>query len=377
MLLHTCTPACPAGCAHATPRPLGQAGHRFTVDLHAHALTPAVEALVAGCPQKQAEPALMRATQGEASVAHNLAHMLPPALRRMTGLSERLADMDAMGVDVQVLSPSPTQYYYWADPDLAQDVVRLQNEHIAAECARHPDRLAGLGTVALQHPRLAAEQLAHAVRELGLKGVEISASVNGRELADASHEPFWARASELGALVFIHPLGTSLGERVNRHYLANTIGQPLETTIALSELIFGGVLDRHTGVKLVAAHGGGYLPAYFGRSQHAHRVRPEAQGMQHAPRDYLRRIWFDTLVHEPEILRHLIDVVGASQLVVGTDYPFDMGHYDPQSLVDAVPGLPRAEADAILGLNAAALLGLSAPPLPTPSSSSNASETHA
>ncbi|MCJ0765556.1 amidohydrolase family protein [Variovorax terrae] len=372
MLLHTCTLACPAGCAHASPGPVGPAGHRFTVDLHAHALTLAVEPLVAGRPEKQAEPALMRATQGEASVAHNLAHMLPPALRRMTNLAERLADMDAMGVDVQVLSPSPTQYYYWADPDLAQDVVRLQNEHIAAECARHPERLAGLGTVALQHPRLAAEQLAHAMRELGLKGVEISASVNGRELADPSLEPFWARASELGALVFIHPLGTSLGERVNRHYLANTIGQPLETTIALSELIFGGVLDRHTGVKLVAAHGGGYLPAYFGRSQHAHQVRPEAQAMQHAPRDYLRRIWFDTLVYEPEVLRHLVEVVGAAQLVVGTDYPFDMGHYDPQGLVDAVPGLSRADADAILGLNAAALLGLC-----VPSPSSNTIQTHA
>lgn len=363
MLLHTCTPDCPAGCDATAParHAVGTPGHRFTVDLHAHVLTPAVEALVRDRPQKQAEPALMRQTQGEASVAHNLAHMLPPALRRMTTLAERLADMDAMGVDVQVLSPSPTQYYYWADEDLARPLVALQNEHIAAECARHPDRLAGLGTVALQHPALAAEQLTHAVQALGLKGVEISASVNGRELADAALEPFWARASDLGALVFIHPLGTSLGERVNRHYLANTIGQPLETTIALSELIFGGVLDRHAGIKLVAAHGGGYLPAYFGRSQHAHRVRPEAQQMQHAPRDYLRRIWFDTLVYEPDILRHLIDVVGASQLVVGTDYPFDMGHYDPQGLLDAVPGLSRADADAILGRNAAALLGLHIP----------------
>lgn len=372
MLLHTCTPDCPDGCPDA-PRTLAAAnGERpFTVDLHAHVLTPAVEALVAGRPEKRAEPELMRRTQGEASVAHNLAHMLPPALRRMTSLDERLADMDAMGVDVQVLSPSPTQYCYWADPDLAQDVVRLQNEHIAEACARHPCRLAGLGTVALQHPRLAAEQLAHAVLELGLKGVEISASVNGRELADPALEPFWARASELGALVFIHPLGTSLGERVNRHYLANTIGQPLETTVALSELIFGGVLDRHAGVKLVAAHGGGYLPAYFGRSQHAHRVRPEARGMRHAPREYLRRIWFDTLVYEPAILRHLVEVVGASQLVVGTDYPFDMGHYDPHGLLAAVPGLSRADAEAILGGNAAALLGLALPASP------NVSRTHA
>ncbi len=364
MLLHTCTPECAVGCTRAAVSPVGHKGHLFTVDLHAHVLTPAVEALVKDRPQKQAEPAMMLATQGEASVRHNLAHMLPPAMRRMTTLTERLADMDAMGVDVQVLSPSPTQYYYWADPDLAHEVARLQNEHIAGQCALHPDRLAGLGTVALQHPVQAAEQLTHAVRELGLRGVEISASVNGLELADPSLEPFWARASELGALVFIHPLGTSLGARVNRHYLANTIGQPLETTIALSELIFGGVLDRHSGVKIVAAHGGGYLPAYFGRSKHAYEVRPEAQGMKHPPRHYLERIWFDTLVHEPEVLRHLIDVVGASQLVVGTDYPFDMGSYDPRALLDAVPGLNAADRERILGLNAAELLGI---PVPTSS----------
>lgn len=304
MLLHTCTPDCLPGCPRAPRFVAGRLRSRsLAVDFHAHMFTPTVEALVADRPEKQAEPALLRRTLGEASVAHNLARMLPPALRRMTDLSERLADMDAMGVDVQVLSPSPTQYYYWADEDLAQTVVREQNENIAAACARHPDRLAGLGTVALQHPQLAAAQLEHAMRALGLKGVEISASVNGRGLADPALDPFWARASELGALVFIHPLGTSLGERVNRHYLANTIGQPLETTVALSELIFGGMLDHHAGVRLVAAHGGGYLPAYFGRSQHAYGVRPEARTMRDAPRDYLRRIWFDTLVYEPAILR--------------------------------------------------------------------------
>ncbi|MFT4267745.1 MAG: amidohydrolase family protein [Xenophilus sp.] len=364
MLLHRCIADCLPGCAEAAvPRTPGSPRGRrpFTVDLHAHAVTPAVEALVADQPQKQAEPGLMRRTQGEASFAHNLAHMLPPAMRRMTQLDERLADMDAMGVDVQVLSPSPAQYCYWAEPGLAEQVVRLQNEHIAEACARHPERLAGLGTVALQHPGLAARQLTHAVRTLGLKGVEISASVNGRELSHASLAPFWRCAAELGALVFIHPLGTSLGERVNRHYLANTIGQPLETTVALSELIFGGVLDRHPGLRIVAAHGGGYLPAYFGRSQHAHRVRPEARGMRAAPRDYLRRLWFDTLVYEPEVLRHLIEVVGASQLVIGTDYPFDMGHYDPHGLLAAVPGLSREDAERILGRNAAELLGLAAP----------------
>ncbi len=143
-------------------------------------------------------------------------------------------------------------------------------------------------------------------------------------------------------------------------YLSNIIGQPLETTIALSHLIFGGVLDRHPGLKIVAAHGGGYLPSYCGRSNHGHEVRPEARAAQaQRPVEYLRRIWFDTLVYEPQALRHLIDVVGVSQLVVGTDYPFDMGHEDPRGLVNATAGLNDTERAAILGGNALSLLGMS------------------
>jgi len=285
--------------------------------------------------------------------------MLPHAFPRLTRVEQRLADMDSMGVDIQVLSPSPTQYYYWADRDRAQQIVRVQNEHVAEVCAQHPDRLIGLGTLALQHAELAAEQLEYGMKRLGLKGVEISTSVNGEELDVARLTPFWRRAEELGALVFIHPFGTTLGERVNTHYLSNIIGQPLETTIALSHLIFGGVLDRHPGLRIVAAHGGGYLPSYCGRSNHGYAVRPEAKaGAQLPPVEYLRKIWFDTLVYEPEALRHLINVVGVSQVVVGSDYPFDMGHYDPHGLLAATNGLSEAERSAILGGNAATLLGL-------------------
>jgi aminocarboxymuconate-semialdehyde decarboxylase len=330
----------------------------LTIDLHCHALIPAVEALVAGLPQKAAEPDLMLKSMGGASVAHNNAKMLPTAGPRMTRIEQRLADMDTMGVDVQVISPSPTQYYYWAEQDLSQQIVRLQNEAIAEMCARHPRRLAGLGTLALQHPALAAEQLEHAVKTLGLKGVEISTSVSGKELDDPSMREFWARAESLGALVFIHPFGTTLGPRTATHYLVNTIGQPLETTIALSRLIFGGVLDAHPGLKILAAHGGGYLPTYIGRSDHAHAVRPEAAAdARRKPSDHLKRIWFDSLVYDPTALRHLIDRVGVSQVVIGTDYPFDMGHYDMHALVDATPGLTEEERAAILGGNAARLVG--------------------
>ena len=329
------------------------------IDFHCHVLTLAAEPLVADCPQKKKEPALMLQAMGEASVAHNNSVMLPQAFPKLTRIEARLADMDAQGVDVQVLSPSPTQYYYWAEPDRARELVRVQNEHIAELCGQHPRRFVGLGTVALQQPELAAEQLEHAMRQLGLKGVEISSSVNGAELDAAGLLPFWKKAEALGAIVFIHPFGTTLGERVTTHYLSNIIGQPLETTIALSHLIFGGVLDRHPALKIVAAHGGGYLPSYCGRSNHGHTVRPEAQaGARRPPIEYLRKMWFDTLVYEPQALAHLVNVVGASQLVVGSDYPFDMGQYDPHGLLAATPGLTETQIAAILGGNAAALLGL-------------------
>ena len=354
MPLHTCNNECHADNHLQTVR----AHKHFTIDLHAHLLTPAVEPLVADCPQKKGEPEFMLRTMGAASAAHNARVMLPAAFRKMTSLDERLRDMDAMGVDVQVLSPSPNQYYYWAEPDLAKEIARTQNEYVAATCATHPERFAGLGTIALQHAELSVEQLTHAVKTLGLKGVEISTAVNGLDLADAKFEKFWAKADELGCVVFIHPLGTSLGERVNQFYLTNTIGQPLETTIALSNLIFGGVLDRNPGVKIIAAHGGGYLPAYIGRSDHAFKVRPEAANIQKKPSEYLKQIYFDSLVYAPEQLRTLIAQVGASQIVVGTDYAFDMGDYDVHTLIEAVQGLSEDERAKILGGNAVKLLGL-------------------
>lgn len=360
MQLHTCGPSCPPNCPSQPRVDLERAAGKrpLTIDMHCHVVVPQIEVLIGARQEKAAEMAQLAAGMGAASVEHNNKVMLPSAGPRLVNLDMRLADMDSMGVDVQVISPSPTQYYYWADVDLATDFVRTQNEGIASLCEQHPARLAGLGNVALQHPQLAVRQLEYAVRELGLKGVELSTSVNGLELADPSFDIFWAKAEELGCVVFIHPFGTSLGERIDQFYLGNTIGQPLETTVALSSLIFSGTLDRYPGVKIVAAHGGGYLPTYIGRSNHAWRVRPEAHKPLRKPSDYLRQIWFDTVVYEPHALRYLIDQVGAGQVVVGTDYPFDMGDYQVHDLIASVVGLSDAEKEQILGGNASALLGL-------------------
>ena len=357
-MLHLCS----SSCRHDPAVVRSRQGNNdlLTVDFHCHILTPDVESIVAGTPQKKAEPGLQLRLQGEPSFVHNEVVVFPEANRRLSSVAERIADMDRMGVDIQVMSPSGVQYYYWADEDIARKIVRMQNENVAENCALYPDRLRGLGTVALQHPRLAVEQLRHCVRELGLQGIVVSSIVNGEDLSSPALEPLWREAYDLECVVFIHPLGSSLGERLNTHYLCNIIGQPIETTIALSKLILDGVLDRHPGFKIVAAHGGGYLPSYIGRSEHGYAVRPGAGGPKCAPREYLKKIWFDTVVFDPLVVRHLIETVGASQIVLGTDYPYDMGAYDVHEFINSVPGITLDERRQILGGNAAFLFGLDA-----------------
>src|SRR5690606_33703397 len=252
----------------------------------------------------------------------------------------------------------PTQYYPWAEPALAAEIAQAINAAILRAARDHPERFLGLGAVSLQHPELACEQLRALMQHPEFRGVEITSDPTGRGLDDPRLEPFWGTAASLGAVIFIHPLGTSLGERVNRYYLSNIVGQPLETTIALSELIFGGVLDRHPDLRICAAHGGGYLPLAAGRSNHGHGVRPEAGNCRRAPGEYLRDIWFDTVVFQPQALRQLADTVGVSRIVAGTDYPFDMGEYALHSLIRAVPGLGPSDHAAVLGQNALDLLGL-------------------
>ena len=348
-----CSPA-RAHAATVSGRTKRGASKHFTVDIHCHVETPEASALVEGVPHAP-EPGVKFANAATREVNRKQQETIRA---QITSVETRLKIMDRSGIDIQAISTSPMQYYYWAEPDLAQEIVRLQNEALAELCAQHPKRLAGLGTVSLQHPDLAAEQLRTAVTKLGLRGIQISTSINGRELSDPSLAPVWRVLEELQALCFIHPFGSSLGARANAYYLVNTIGQPLETTIALSHLIFSGVLDRHPGLKILAAHGGGYLPTYIGRSDRAYAVRPEAAvHTQCAPSAHLKRIWYDTVVYDPMSLRHLIDRVGMHQIVLGSDYPFDMGCYNVHELVAQTPGLTEEERAAVLGRNAAALIG--------------------
>ena len=304
-----------------------------TIDVHAHCVVPEAQTLM---KQK------------------------PPGDYAMTW-EERLQRMDAQGIDMEALSINPT--WYGLERDLAAKVIELQNEKLAELCAQHPDRLVAFASVALQYPDLAARQLEQAVKKLGLRGAAIGGSVEGSELSDPKFHPFWAKAEELGVLVFMHPQRTpDLQNRLRGNGgLDNTIGNPLETTLALSHLIYEGTLDRFPGLKLCAAHGGGYLASYADRSDHICITFPErcaAVKLKKKPTEYLRQLYYDTLVFTPEALRHLAAQVGPSQLMLGTDDPFGWTSTAVEHVFDT-PGFSDAERAAMLGETAAKLLRLS------------------
>ncbi len=326
-----------------------------TTDVHAHLLVPAAEALVADRPELGAARAAEGRAAGEASSRVNREQIaaLGPALTR---LDHRLAAMDAAGVERQLVSPMPI-HHPWADRDLALAYADAVNTGVLEHCAGAPDRLLGLGTAPLQHPDLAVDVLRRAVRD-GLRGVEVSTHVAGpdarrRELDDPDLAGFWAAAAELEAVVFVHPWGCTLGERLDVGYLSNSVGNPVETTVALSRLVAAGLPDD--GCRLLAAHGGGFFPYGTARQDHAWHARSGDRAAPEPPSTALRRMWFDALVYTPEALRHLVAVAGADRVLLGTDYPFDMAVTDPLDRL-AAAGLDPADADRIRGGNAADLL---------------------
>jgi aminocarboxymuconate-semialdehyde decarboxylase len=276
-------------------------------------------------------------------------------------MADRLAAMDAQGIDVEALSINP--YWYTADRDVAAKLIQLQNEKLAEICAAHPDRFVAFATVALQHPDLAVQQLEEGVKKYGLRGAGTGGSVDGLELSDPRFHPFWAKAEQLGVLIFIHPQGTAELEKTTRlggnGVLTNTIGNPLETTIALSHLIFEGTLDLFPGLKICAAHGGGYLPSYAARSDAVCTTFPHrlTKTIKKKPAEYLRQLYYDSIVFTPEALRHLAAETGTNQIVMGTDYPFPWTSTSVDHILNT-PGLSDADKIAMLGGTASKLLDI-------------------
>lgn len=340
-------------CGNARPRiSVARRGDDLVVDLHCHLNVCAAEEYVRQQVSDLPDPLAFVSQSSRATNAKLFAEIAS----RLNGVDERLADMDRLGVDVQAISPSPGQYYYFAPPEVGREASRLINDRVAEAVAQHPQRLVGMGTVPLQNTEMAIAEMRRCVNELGLRGIEIGSNVAGRELASEDVRPFFAAAEELGVLVFLHPLGFTHGGRMAEHYLDNIIGNPLESTIALSHLIFEGVFDVHPDLKLCVAHGGGFLPAYWGRFDHAWRVRPECRvHAKRPPSEYLRKVWLDTLVFDREQLDSLVRTHGAERLCLGTDYPFDMAEPMPVELHSHLEPDVRAR---ILGLNAAEILGL-------------------
>jgi aminocarboxymuconate-semialdehyde decarboxylase len=275
---------------------------------------------------------------------------------RMTGLAERLVDMDEMGVARQVILPSPMQCYADLPAEVGVPACRMVNDGLAAYAAERPDRFQAFGTLPLQSPVDAIAEMERCVTGLGFRGFEILTRFADKELSDPSLEPVWARAAALGVLIVIHPNGFSHRDRLARFYLNNTIGNPLETTIALHHLILDGVLERHPDLKILSVHGGGYIAAYAGRMDHAWGARSDARGgLRQPPSTYLKRIFVDTVVFEPGQLAALVRAFGSDKVILGTDYPFDMGEYDPLGLLFATD-LPAGAREAIAGGNLERLL---------------------
>ena len=324
--------------SHPRRREVVVAGKRVkTVDIHAHCCVPKAMAVIN--------------------------HPLEAPGLLMDDTSTRIAAMDAQGIDVECLSINP--FWYRAGKDESAELIRLQNEALVEFCAKQPDRFVGFATAALQHPELAAEQVEHAVKKLGFRGVSVGGSVAGLELADPKFNPFWAKCEEHGILVFLHPTGTRELEPSGRlngsGLLTNTIGNPLETTIALSHLIFEGTLDRFPGLKICAAHGGGFLGSYANRSDAVIKTFPNRVGPlpKKKPTAYLKdgQLFFDTIVFTPEALRHLIAESGVGQIMIGTDYPFPWTSTEVD-LVMSTPGLSDEDRIAILGGTAQKLMGI-------------------
>jgi aminocarboxymuconate-semialdehyde decarboxylase len=333
-------------------------GKRFNVDMHCHYQNNEVAAMAAPLNPFQKEPSIIYANQMTREV--NMKQMKDRA-NKLSDIATRLKDMDRMGIDVQIVSPSPSQYYYYADADFGLELSRASNDRIAEIVASTPDRFAGMCTVPLQNPKMAVKELERCVKKLGMRGVEICTNVNGIDLADKrlGLDKFFAKAEELGIVIFMHPMGFTHADRMTDHYFNNIIGNPLESTLAVSHLIFGGVLDRFPKLKFVVAHGGGYLAHYRARMDHGWKARPDSSTIiKKKPSSYLKKFYFDTITFDTGMLESLIDLYGAKHVLMGSDYPYDMADDTPVQSVQNVQSLNAADRQLILGGNSARLFNL-------------------
>lgn len=315
------------------------------IDIHSHVIPDRIVAAIA------ADPKRFRARVEGEGPARRIIHdqgYVYPLFEEFRQVDAKIAAMDRKGIDMSVISPAPPMFYYWADADLALEVAGLVNDGVADMVGARPDRLRGMATVPMQHPDAAVAELERVVRDFGFKAVEIGTSIEGAQLAEERFRLLLRRASELNVFVFAHPYYVGAKSGLESYYLTNLIGNPLDTTVMLANLMFSGRLDELPDLKIVLAHGGGFIPYQIGRLVHGHAVRSETSGIsKSSPKDLLKRIYFDSLVFEPQALRYLIDLVGADHVCIGTDAPFDMADDNPKATIDAVPGITPLERQCV------------------------------
>jgi aminocarboxymuconate-semialdehyde decarboxylase len=272
-------------------------------------------------------------------------------------LQPRLAAMDRQGVDVHALSLT-TPMCYWAPPEFGVQLAEIHNDAASAAHMRHPQRFVGLATLPMQAPELAVRELERAAKLPGMRGLYLATHINGKNLDEKSFFPVYAKCEELGWPILLHPMDPLAADRLSRYYLINFLGNPFETAVAATSLMFGGVLDAFPKLEVMLPHAGGTFPALIGRLDHGTRVRPEVKHMKQPPSSYLRRFRYDTIGHNEQIIMNLVRMVGADRIVLGSDYCFDMGYTDPVGTVERLSGLEEQDRDLVLGGNAARMLGL-------------------
>jgi aminocarboxymuconate-semialdehyde decarboxylase len=325
------------------------------IDVHAHILAEDTIKLL----QKEAPQIALKLTPiNRDNFVFELAGVpYRPFPRGGFDLEQRFADMKTSEVDMQLLSNTPQTFLYNQDAALTAATSALQNEQIGKLVAAHPDRFMGIATLPMQAPDKAAAELRRAMRTLGLCGAQIGSNVNGKNLDDPSFEPLWIAANELSAFIMVHPTQVAGVERMKSYYLNNLIGNPLDTTIAAACLVFGGVIERYPAIKFFMVHGGGFVPYQAGRWQHGWHVRPEPQArLKQPPEAAIRSLYFDTILHGKPALEFLVATFGASHVLLGSDYPYDMGTFECVRQVKAL-SIPEADRATILGGLARKLLG--------------------
>lgn len=331
--------------AEAPERPIST----LTVDIHAHIKVPgaAAEAMKHFIPEN--DPRTLYSSEETNALNRGYHERVND---RFTDAATRIRDMDTMGVAVQAVALAPPQYFYWLDAAAAVAVAESQNDSIAGVAGQEPERLRGIGTLPLAHPEMAVREAVRLHDELGLHGVEIGTDVVGRDLDDPKFDPVWEVLADRQIVVILHPAGFTEARRFTDYYLVNVVGLPLSSTLAVTRMILGGVFARFPELRMVVVHGGGYLPFYAARTDHAFRHRPEMRRhIDKPPSEYLHNLWFDTTVFDPALLTTLVSNYGAERVLMGTDYPFDMGQGNPVDFVRAA-GLTEQETALVLGGNA-------------------------